>query len=190
MAGRSRGKYFCIGLVGGLLLLALPFCPDIRHAWPTLTLYARTWEFSGFIYRLLAATQLGGVWARWLIGLFYAAVMLVCYRSAGGWCAPPANLPGVFYRLSLAFLLLTPTLHPWYALYLVLFLPFSAGPAGLVLSWAVLLAYRVLLAWTVLGVWVEDDRTALMIFAAPVAAGLLSRRKRSQGTASALFPGT
>lgn len=186
MAGRSGMTYFCLGAAAGALLLALPFYPDIRHAWTTLSLYARTWEFSGFVYRLLSATPLAGTWTRWLIGLFYAAFMLVSYRPAGALHPFPTELMGVFYRLTLVFLLLTPTLHPWYALYLALFLPFAAGPAGLVLSWAVFIAYRVLIGWGVLGVWVEDDRTALMIFAAPIATGFLTRLARHYLPVSAI----
>ena len=186
MAGRSGMTYFCLGAAVSALLLVLPFCPDIGHAWTTLSLYARTWEFSGFVYRLLSATPLAGMWTRWLIGIFYAAFMLVSYRPARGLHASPTDLMSVFYRLSLAFLLLTPTLHPWYALYLALFLPFAAGPAGLVLSWAVFLAYRVLIGWGVLGLWVEDHRTALMIFAAPVLAAFLSRLARHRPAISAI----
>ena len=178
LAGRPGAMYFGLGAAAGALLLLLPFYPDIRHVWTTLSLYARTWEFSGFVYRLLAATPLAGMWTRWLIGIFYAAFMLVSYGPKRAFHAIPADLMDVFYRLSLVFLLLTPTLHPWYALYLALLLPFAAGPAGLVLSWAVFLAYRVLIGWRVLGLWVENDQTALMIFAAPIAAGFLSRLAR------------
>lgn len=185
LAGRSRWKCFCLGAAGGTLLLLLPFCPDIRHAWTPLILYARTWEFSGFLYRLLASTPLSGIQTRWLLGMVYVGVMLIAYRSIGTQRASVPNLFRVFYILSLVFLLLTPTLHPWYALTLSLFLPFSAGPGGLVLSWAVLLAYRVLIPFTLLDAWVEDDRTALMIFAAPVVAwllALLARHHRTAGT--------
>lgn len=174
LAGRSHRKYFCLGIVGGILLLLLPFCPDIHHGWPTLALYARTWEFSGFLYRLMASTPLSGIWSRWLLGLLYAAVMALCYRSIFKPFASISNLLRVFYMLSLGFLLFTPTLHPWYALYLVLFLPFSAGPGGMVLSWAVLLAYRVLIPFTLLGTWVEDEWTPLLIWAAPIAAWFLT----------------
>jgi hypothetical protein len=175
MAGRSHWKYFCLGVAGGTLLLGLPFFPDIRHAWTTLSLYARTWEFSGFLYRLLSTTLLSGIPARWLLGLLYAAAMVVSYGSNGARGGSVLHILRVFYILSLVFLLLTPTLHPWYALYLVLFLPFCAGPGGVILSWAVLLAYRILIPFTLLGAWVEDDLIPLMIFAAPVVAWLIGK---------------
>ena len=51
----------------------------------------------------------------------------------------------------MVFLLLTPTLQPWYALTLVAFLPFCAGPAGLVLCWVVFLTYQVQIPYFILG---------------------------------------
>jgi len=77
-----------------------------------------------------------------------------------------------FYSIAFTFLLLTPTLHPWYALYLACLLPFAAGPAGLVFGWSVFLAYQVQIGYTLLGQWVESDMTAWMIVSAPAAAVL------------------
>ena len=59
--------------------------------------------------------------------------------------------------IAMVYLVLTLTMHPWYAAcYLVVFLPFATGStgmilaglslAGLMLSWTVLLSYRVLIS--------------------------------------------
>ena len=74
----------------------------------------------------------------------------------------------------MAYLLLTPTLHPWYALYLVCFLPFAPGAAGLALTWAVFLSYRVLAFKAFSGQWVENDWIPLLIWVAPVLAFLIA----------------
>ncbi|BBO91753.1 hypothetical protein [Desulfosarcina ovata] len=175
LAGRSRCIVFCIGITVGSLALALPFFPDIQNAWATLSLYARTWEFSGFLYRCMRLTPLSGIQTRCLIGGGFAVALFVAYRPIGTRRPPIADTLDRFRFLALTFLLLTPTLHPWYALYLVLFLPFSPASCGIVLSWAVLLAYRVLIPYALLGRWIEDDLTPFLIFAAPVAAWLLQR---------------
>ena len=78
------------------------------------------------------------------------------------------------YLISFAFLFLTPTLHPWYALSLICFLPFFAGPSGLVFSWSVFLGYRVLIPYTIQGEWDENTTTAFMIWVAPVTAFIAS----------------
>ena len=80
----------------------------------------------------------------------------------------------------MAFLLLTPTLHPWYAIYLTAFLPFAAGSAGLTLSWSVFLAYRVLILYGTTGQWVENDVVPILIISAPAGAALIGQiMKRS-----------
>ena len=88
---------------------------------------------------------------------------------------PPGPLPPLRAgsAVALAFLLLTPTLHPWYALVLVALLPFADGWAGLALSGAVFLGYHVLLRFAREGKWVESDAVAAAIFAAPVIAFVL-----------------
>jgi hypothetical protein len=66
--------------------------------------------------------------------------------------------------------MLTPTLHPWYGLYLVAFLPFAPGAAGIVLSWSVILGYRVLMDYRLSGLWLEDSLTSFLIISAPLLA--------------------
>jgi hypothetical protein len=76
----------------------------------------------------------------------------------------------VFYFISMAFLFFTPTLHPWYGLYLVVFLPFAAGPAGVAFSWSVFLSYRVVILYGLTGEWIENDFIPFLIVSAPTAA--------------------
>jgi hypothetical protein len=75
----------------------------------------------------------------------------------------------------MAFLLLTPTLKPWYALSLAVFLPFCAGPAGLVLCWVVFLTYQVQIPYFILGQWLENPYVTATVFLAPLMAFLMSR---------------
>jgi hypothetical protein len=75
-----------------------------------------------------------------------------------------------FYATAMSFLFLTPTLHPWYALYLASFLPFATGPAGIAFSWSVFLAYRVVILYGLTGQWVENDFIPFLIVSAPAAA--------------------
>lgn len=181
----TRGKgLFIIGLLTGATLLTLPFLPDVQKALVTLAVYAQRWEFASFAYRTLHRVTSSGNIARWTLALAFLFTIAFSYcrfslkqrqsRCHGVSLEGPFLLLQVFYTIALAYLLLTPTLHPWYALYLVCLLPFAAGPAGLTLSWSVFLAYRVLMPYAVLGQWVEDDSTPFMIWLAPVAAFLLS----------------
>ncbi|WP_291315503.1 hypothetical protein [Desulfuromonas sp.] len=183
-AGKKDRASFLLGLFAAGGLLCLPFWPEMLNALGTLEAYARHWEFSGFVYRTLSALSGSGLVARLIIALLFGGVWFLAH---GRLRKRPAEARAPFktlYAVTLAFLLLTPTLHPWYALYLAALLPFAAEPAGIILSWAVLLAYRVLAPYAILGEWIESDLWALLIFAAPVVALALrrgNRRKNHQG---------
>ncbi|MEI8356417.1 MAG: hypothetical protein WCG31_10070 [Deltaproteobacteria bacterium] len=77
------------------------------------------------------------------------------------------------YTITLAFLLSTPTLQPWYALNLAVFLPFCAGPAGLIICWVVFLTYQVQIHYFIMGKWVENQYVSAALFLAPVTAWLI-----------------
>jgi hypothetical protein len=181
---RGHGRwFFLLGFVLGCLLLILPFLPDIRHSVATLQCYGATWEFSGFLFRSLRNLFSSGMLARGVLGGVFVLVIGWCHsRRAGGGRNTASTGSEMLlevlktgYVISLCFLLLTPTLHPWYALYLIAFLPFCPEVAGIVLSWSVFLGYRVLIAYGILNEWQEVSVTSLMIWAAPVAAFLLQR---------------
>jgi len=271
----GRKALFCSGAVAGGIVLSIFFLPDLFNELDTLAVFARRWEFSGFIYRSLRNASFSGPSARNIVYIlflllaagFYAALRagrsrLQCRDTGevppavpgnasmrGGPAAPghgamsspsrektpragdeatagalqdwqgataqrtgeevaaqdipvfldkqvrckhcpknrkppgaPAGFPrqllfllmGTFYRVSMAFLMLTPTLYPWYALPFAALLPFAAGPAGLVLSWSVFLSYQVLIPYTLFGVWAEAPYIAPLIWLAPACAFLLS----------------
>jgi hypothetical protein len=186
----ARGKgLFVIGWLTGTVLLTVPFLPDLKNALVTLAIYVQHWEFGSFAYRTLHGVTSSGNIARWILALVFLFTVAFSYarfflkqrtsRRAG--VGQEGLLPAlhVFYGIAIAYLLLTPTLHPWYALYLVCLLPFSTGAAGLTLSWSVFLAYRVLMPDAMLGQWVENDITPFMIWLAPVAAFLLATQDRT-----------
>lgn len=169
--------------------LCIPFFPGLRNLFTTLGIYARHWEFSGLAYRTLH-TVLPGDEARFTLGILFAAVVaalaIKLFSRRKGLCNG-AGILGIihetqrdFFSLlfntfagtAVAFLFFTPTLHPWYALPLVFFLPFTATPSLLILSWSVLLAYKVLISYSILGTWIEDSATPLIIWL-PTAAALL-----------------
>ena len=56
-----------------------------------------------------------------------------------------------------AYLLLSPTLHPWYLLWILPFLPLFPQPAWVLFSGLVFLAYEVLIGYSKNSIWVEQD---------------------------------
>jgi len=182
---------FVTGIILGAILLITPFMPDLKNALSTLSLYIYHWEFSGFAFRTLRRITGSGDFSRLILAFsFFFALLIIFFKpsfkrhNSSGLNPTVTNatllqlLKGC-YSVSMAYLFLTPTLHPWYALYLISFLPFAAGPAGLVFSWSVFLSYQVLIPYTILGKWVENSAIPLMIFIAPLTAFLIAHFFRS-----------
>ncbi len=193
LAGKKGRGAFIAGTVFGAAALIVPFFPGLFNMFATLGIYARNWEFAGFAFQALHVLLPEGATARWLLAGLFMLVAAVVYtrlfrqHGSGKEVAPShsaflASFQAA-YAIALAFLLLTPTLHPWYALYLACLLPFVPGAAGLVMVWAVLLSYRILIGFTILGVWEEKDNIPALIWLATFGALLLSRLYAPRRTA-------
>lgn len=189
MVPPGRRRHFVVGFLGALAVLLLPFLPHLANMAAPLGAYARNWEFAGFAFNILRTATGSGTTARMLLSscflLVAATITLRCVVGSIGCGAPTAagmrRALEACYAMAMAFLLFTPTLQPWYALCLAVFLPFCAGPAGLVLCWAVFLAYRVQIPYFMQGQWLESMPVTTAIFLAPVTAYLASclfREKR------------
>jgi hypothetical protein len=185
-----RRIHFVAAFLGTLALLLVPFLPHLDNMAATLGIYARNWEFAGFAFNTLRMPTGSGEIARMLLsGGFLAVTAWIFTRLAlrlGG--KPSGSARGrlameACYALAMAMLLLTPTLQPWYALSMAVFLPFAAGPAGIVLCWAVFLTYRVQIPYFILGQWVENPQVTAAVFLAPVTAYLFSGVLRRYRTA-------
>jgi hypothetical protein len=194
LAGKRFSAPLSAGILGGLICLAVPFLPQLKNLLVVLNVYILNWEFAGFAFRTLRRLTSSGNLARLILASLFLFISTALYRrllttlrrlpdnscgySRGPGCAPInrcfLECMKTFYSICMAYLLLTPTLHPWYALYLVCFLPFAPGAAGLALTWAVFLSYRVLAFKAFSGQWVENDWIPLLIWVAPVLAFLIA----------------
>lgn len=184
LSGRKGRGPFILGAVIGVATLSILFLPGIYNMFTTLDIYVRNWEFAGFAFQSLHEIFPSGSTARQILAVSFLLITATLYAALFRKRENPAEdaytpslFPAAFktaYCIVLAFLLLTPTLHPWYALYLACLLPFVPGTAGLVMTWAVLLSYRVLINFTLLGTWEEKDAIPAIIWVATVGAPILS----------------
>jgi hypothetical protein len=179
---RNSRPIFAAGFGAALALLALPFMPHYLNSMASLEAYARNWEFAGFAFSFLRRVTGSGTTARVLLSGCFLLIVLAVYgrlaqhvRREQDLAARRRTAMQTCYVVALALLLTTPTLHPWYALCLAAFLPFGAGPGGLLLCWAVLLAYQVQIPYFILGQWIENPYVTAAIFWAPVTAGVAAR---------------
>ncbi len=177
---RSRKLLFLAGFGAAAGALLLPFLPQLTNTLATLNAYARNWEFAGFAFSTLRRVTGSGNVARLLLaGLLVVIVGFILLRFMKQLKEPEsAVVQGrralqSCYAVALWLLLLTPTLQPWYALCLAAFLPFCAGPAGLILCWCVFLTYQVQIPYFILGQWLENPSVTAALFLAPVTAFIL-----------------
>jgi hypothetical protein len=191
----SRRGHFVVSFLGALGALIYPFLPELTNMVDSLSLYARNWEFAGFAFTVLRTMTGSGTCARLILGACFLVVCVVIYLRQAyligrGITTVQAGRQALVscYAIAMALLLLTPTLQPWYALCLAVFLPFCAGPAGLVLCWAVFLTYQVQIPYFILGQWTENPQVTAAVFLGPVTAFLVKRgttgwgRARGSGT--------
>ena len=178
----SRRASLVTGFLGGMAALLLPFSPQLANIRGSLHAYALNWEFAGALFTALRAVTGSGTVARVILAGSLLVLLLTTLRTLSRRLrtelSPAArSRHGVeaCYLLAMGFLLLTPTLHPWYTLSLAPFLPFCPAPAGIILCWGVLLTYQVQIPFFILGEWREDSRITAGVFLAPVTAYLLAR---------------
>jgi len=154
--GREPGRRMLLAaaVLALLVLLYLPFLfleGSERGLGSGLREYGERWESGSLVYRWIA------LWAgseetrrlvRVLVGLAWLACSaLVVLRRRDAWSGAGAILG--------AFLVLSPTLHPWYVLWM---LPFLAHRPSLAWSWlvaSVALSYWPLDSWKAHGRWIE-----------------------------------
>jgi hypothetical protein len=169
LSGAFAPVYVTLGIIVAALALSVLFFPGILHMFTSLGIYLQHWEFANFGFRALRTFLGSGNAARMVLAcLLISAVAFIVLNFRRQEARRPDNAPlhlmESLYFITLAFLLLNPTLHPWYALYLAAFLPFAANPAGLILSWAVFLSYHVMIRYAILGEWRENDVVAAAIW--------------------------
>lgn len=110
--------------------------------------------------------------------LLLLALLLVVWRMA----VSVGTLAERSLAVLVAFLLLSPTVHPWYLLWFIPLLAFATSPPLLLWTGSVLLSYHVLPAYDRTGVWAEDPRWRAAEYV-PVLGWLLWRAWRGAGPA-------
>jgi hypothetical protein len=135
----------------------VPFSDVGWSASGSLQTYATTWEFNAPVYGLLRGLGLDGNSARLVL-----AVCLVLAISAISVSRMPP-IQAAYYVIGV-FLFLTPTLHPWYVVWVVPFLCFYGNRGWIALSGLIVLAYQVLIRYHATGVWEEETWVRWVIF--------------------------
>lgn len=185
-------------LVAGVVTV-IPLVPymqvDLAAATEGLNKYAERWYFNDVLYRFLGyaigidpedrtltSTQIlrKAMQAAWVVVCLWAAWRLRDPFRAALW-------------VTAAFVVLTPTLQPWYLLWLLPFAIVTGSRAGYLITVTVLMSYVVKVGHLETGVWFESTIVRLMEYL-PVLGVLIWDAVASRGAAGmenlGLDPGT
>jgi len=145
LVGRRAGILLVTAAITAAILYA-PFVPAGSTLWTGLTIYARHWEFNGALYHLLHHVVASEESIRRILAaLFAVASILIAWRAG---TAPQAAFLGL-----VAFLLLSPTVFPWYLVPVVALLPLYPDAGMIAFSGLVALSYLPLPAYHATGTW-------------------------------------
>lgn len=119
--------------------------------------YAEHWSFNAPVFDALSHVLDNPLRARAVIAVgFGGAVILFTFSRM-----PP--IQAGFFLVG-AFLLLTPTLHPWYAIWMIPFMVFYRQPAWLLFTGLIAISYHVLIRYASEGVWEEAVWVKVVLF--------------------------
>lgn len=176
-----RGRIAMLGLplilIGGYAVYA---GAGADHILDGLTVYLTKWRFNDGIYTILyeLLRQPELAWddvalerARVVCSIALVAIAIITLIRV----QDPLK---IVFLLMAAHLLLSPTVHPWYLLWVLPFLPFFPSMAWIYLSGASLLAYHVLDGFHATGVWHEDAWVKWVEYVPFVVLAAVSKRRK------------
>lgn len=134
--------------LGVVLLGYLPFAWTGAPVFGSLGTYAQHWSFNSAAFDVLMLLCGDGQLVRGIIAALFVGIALwLLWRRV--------SASRYAYLTATAFVLLTPTLHAWYVVWLIPFLAFYRHPALIAFSLLVVLSYDVLIPYKANGVWEE-----------------------------------
>jgi hypothetical protein len=129
--------------------LYLPFYNPEAHLFTALSNYSKHWYANDSIFFLLRLLWQNNWTGRIVIAVIFAGIYGYAY-----WKVSRVEIAGLIAVGS--FLILAPTFHPWYVLWIMPFLMVSFHPAWLWMTMANILYYHILIDYFEQGIWHEN----------------------------------
>lgn len=173
---RKHSALFCVVFAISIVVAYWPFIDAGTGLFKALNVYTTKWLFNASLFRLVHAAVafihpsdnldanlmivkiiLAAVWG----GLF---IVLFWRRTKSGYAHQDAAILHEWFWLFGAICVFTPTLHPWYLIWLVPVLAFYQSRAWLALTGLIFLSYVILQNYYQTGIWQESTITLLLIY--------------------------
>ncbi len=169
---RFRPAHAALGLALAALL-TWPYASAGRGLVRTVVGYGEHWRFNETLFALLAALMPAGAASIVALGALLVVATLLAWRRV--------ELTRASLAMGCVWLLLMPSVLPWYALWLVPLLTLVEAPGALAFTGSVGLAYLVYPAWLAGGPWQVGWVTRAVEYGLPVAIQALPLLRRSAG---------
>ncbi len=159
---RRLGWRFVGAFTACVLLLYAPYLSAGSELWSGLTTYARDWRFMAGPFAVVDAALPGRWPPRLAVGALVVGIV--------GWTTARRFDPerALFWILG-AGLLLTPTLHPWYVLWILPFAALRTSVPWILLSGLAFLGYWGLEAFRETGSWPQPLWLRIVLWSPPLA---------------------
>jgi len=168
-------------ILAGLLISILPFTLNGTIPMAGFLSYINRWSFNGFIFKVstelfnvlnFPVFEIGDYDLNWHLEVFYInqefyykiiAVIILLFvlidqvrrqKMCGRLSGIMPIQSGFFITATI--LLLMPTLHPWYLIWIIPFLVFTPNWAWLSFTFLIQLSYQVLAVYRLTGIWEES----------------------------------
>lgn len=130
------------------------FMTDGTDLFRGLQTYALKWRFNDGVFAL-AYEVLRDHSLKWDDGALLVARQVCAFLWFGIliWALRWRDPVRISFCLLGAYIVISPTVHPWYLIWVLPFLPLFPRPAWVVWSWTILLSYEVLTGYRLTGAW-------------------------------------
>jgi hypothetical protein len=147
-----------------VLLLYLPFVDAGKKLFESLLAYSAHWVFNASLYELILCSGLSSLTARGIsaLALLLLVIMLFFHYARKNNDEQRETIYYVGFVSVGCFLLLSPTLHPWYLCWIVPFLVIFPNRAWIYFTGSVFLSYMILKGYVETGVWQEHTAVKLV----------------------------
>ncbi|NUM81933.1 DUF2029 domain-containing protein [bacterium] len=182
---RSRFKVLAAAVLVFVIITVAGFIPFLSaqdYWFLGLRQYSSTWEFNSFVYQYLydflkdfyindPSPYLFGIetdnkarlLTKLILGAIFVAIFTGLYVSfiKKSYASQKQQVLKIAYILVGSVLLLSPTLHPWYLVWIVPLLCFYPNPAWIGFTALITLSYSILTEFLKTGMWQESESILL-----------------------------
>ena len=148
----------CVFAIVFFCFFFIPFMAAGQGLYKGALNYLSLWEFNGSIFPILLYLTHSYLLTKIFIFIVLAAIFIYLL-------AKEDKFPRAVFIMLAALFMLSPSVHPWYLLWMLPFLCIYESPPWLVLTGTIVFSYSVLTGYFYCGTWKETIESRLFVYA-------------------------